>query len=418
MTGEIAEKGPGMLTRHRSAPTAPIRIGIVAGEASGDTLGATLIRAVRATLPNAEFVGIGGPQMQSAGCIAWYPSSKLSLRGYVEVLRHLPSLIRLRRSLFKRFREAQISLFIGIDAPDFNLGIEARLKAAGVRTMHYVSPSVWAWRRERLARIKRSVHRMLVLFPFEPVLYQQAQIPVNFVGHPLARHRNTYGTRKEMRLKLKIAEGTGPVIALLPGSRMSELAMHAELLLKVAAEMVKAHPNAVFLVPLVSRETRIFFENTQYRLGLEHLPLTILYGHADHALLAADAGLVASGTATLEAAICGCPHVVFYRVNALTAFIVQRKLLQAWVALPNILAGRFIVPELLQDDATVENLSQALGNLLEDAVVRERQENILAGLAETLVADSTALVRDAVLGELESARPHSLSLTSWPAIRS
>jgi lipid-A-disaccharide synthase len=292
-------------------------------------------------------------------------------------------------------------LFVGVDAPDFNLGLEARLKRSGVRTIHYVSPSVWAWRRERIGTIAQSADRLLALFPFEPALYAAAGLPVTFVGHPLAKDAATASTRRETRELLKLDKQ--PAYALLPGSRVSELEMHSEVLLRVAAEILDAQPSARFLVPLVSRETREEFEQTRYRLQLDELPLTILYGHADHALKAADVGIVASGTATLEAALARCPHLIFYRVHALTAKIVTRKLLLPYVGLPNVLAGRFVVPEFLQAEATVANLVRAALNLYDDALIRRRLEALFASMARSLAADTAAIVADAVVGELRRA---------------
>ncbi len=379
-----------------------VTIGIVAGEASGDALGAGLIHAVRERIPGARFAGIGGPRMESAGCAIWYPMSRLALRGYAEVLTHLPELVRIRRDVFRRLRSIKAPLFIGVDAPDFNLGLEARLKGDGVRTIHYVSPSVWAWRRKRIASIARSADRLLALFPFEPPLYEGAGLQVTFVGHPLAADAANASTRRETRELLKL-ELFRPVFALLPGSRRSELEMHTELLLKTAAEIVEILPEAKFVVPLISRETRDYFEGVQYRLQLEALPLKLLYGHADHALRAADVGIVASGTATLEAAMARCPHLVFYRVNPITAGIVARKLLLPYVGLPNVFAGRFVVAEFLQGEATVANLARAALNLYDDTVTRRRLEALFAGMAGALAADTSAIAADAVATELRAA---------------
>ena len=380
----------------------PVMIGIVAGEASGDALGAELIDAVRRRIPRARFAGIGGPRMESAGCAIWHPMSKLALRGYAEVLTHLPELIGIRRDVYRRLRSNRAPLFIGVDAPDFNLGLEARLKRRGVRTIHYVSPSVWAWRRKRIFTIARSADRLLALFPFEPPLYEGAGIQVTFVGHPLAADAANASTRRETRELLKL-ELSRPVFALLPGSRRSELEMHTELLLKTAAEIFESQPEARFVVPLISRETRDYFEGVQYRLNLETLPMKLLYGHADHALRAADVGIVASGTATLEAAMARCPHLVFYRVNPMTAVIVARKLLLPYVGLPNVFAGRFVVAELLQDAATAANLARAALNLYDDTVVRRRLEALFAGMAAALSADTSTIAADAVTSELRAA---------------
>jgi lipid-A-disaccharide synthase len=380
----------------------PVTIGIVAGEASGDALGAELIYAVRERIPGARFAGIGGSLMESAGCEIWYPMSKLALRGYAEVLTHLPELARIRRDVFRRLRSIQASLFIGVDAPDFNLGLEARLKNDGVRTIHYVSPSVWAWRRKRIGTIARSADRLLTLFPFEAPLYEGAGIEVTFVGHPLAAGAANASTRREARELLKLGFSR-PIFALLPGSRRSELEMHTELLLRTAAEIFESQPETRFVVPLISRETREYFEGVQYRLKLEALPMKLLYGHADHALRAADVAIVASGTATLEAVMARCPHLVFYRVNPITAAIVARKLLLPYVGLPNVFAGRFVVAEFLQGDATVANLARATLNLYDDTVTRRRLEALFAGMASELAVDTSAIAADAVATELRAA---------------
>jgi lipid-A-disaccharide synthase len=379
-----------------------VTIGIVAGEASGDALGAELIGAVRARLPAARFVGIAGPRMEAAGCEAWYPISRLALRGYAEVVGKLPALLLIRRDVRRRLLAAGAALFIGIDAPDFNLGLEASLKRRRVRTIHYVSPSVWAWRGERIHTLARSADRLLALFPFEPPLYAAAGLPVTFVGHPLAGEAATAASRRETREILRL-EGKQPAFALLPGSRLAELEMHSELLLDTAVEILDAQPDARFLVPLVSRETREYFEAVCRRKELDTLPLTILYGHADQALRAADVGLVASGTATLEAAMARCPHLIFYRVNALTARIVARKLLLPYVGLPNVLAGRFVVPEFLQTEATAANLARAALNLYDDTVIRRRLEALFAAMARSLATDTATIVGDAVAAELRLA---------------
>lgn len=379
-----------------------ITIGIVAGEASGDALAAALIRSVRAQNPRLRFVGIAGPQMEAAGCEAWYSVESLAVRGLVEVLRHLPRLFRMRRRLHARLLGARISLFIGVDAPDFNFGLERKLKRRGVRTVHFVSPSVWAWRGERLKKIGRAVNRMLTLFPFEAALYEAEGIPVTFVGHPMAADAATHATRRETRDLLKLKAAT-PVFALLPGSRLSEIEMHADLVLATAARICEARDDARFLVPFVTRATRDAFEAAMHREGRDQLPITLLYGHAEDALRAADVGIVASGTATLEAALARCPHVIFYRVSALTGRIVGRRLLLPYVGLPNVLAGGFVVPEFLQDDATPENLAQAALNLFDDTVTRRRLEALFAGLAAQLSADTGTLAAKAVLAELRLA---------------
>jgi lipid-A-disaccharide synthase len=387
--------------RDAASPGA-VMIGIVAGEASGDALAATLIASVRARIPQARFVGVAGPKMEAAGCEAWHPQEALSVGGITEVVGRLPEIVAIRRAVARRMVAERVPLFVGVDAPDFNLGLERKLKRAGLRTVHFVSPSVWAWRRERVARIGRAVHRILVLFPFEPPIYEAAGVPVTFVGHPLAQEAATLGSRREAReqLKLGIAQ---PVFALLPGSRTIELERHGELVLRTAAALHAARPDARFLVPLATRETREQFDALRYRTGLEALPLILLYGHATDALRAADVGIVASGTATLEAALARCPHVIFYRLSAVSAHIVRRRILVPWVGLPNILAGKHVVPELLQEDATAENLAQAALNLFDDTVTRRRLEALFAGFAASLRADTGELAADAVAAELRAA---------------
>ena len=379
-----------------------VTVGIVAGETSGDALAATLIHAVRARCPNVRFAGIAGPRMEAAGCEAWYPLEKLAVRGFAEVVAHLPELFRIRRELRARLLAANVPLFVGVDAPDFNLGLERKLKRRGVRTIQFVSPSVWAWRRERLQSIGDSVNRMLVLFPFEPRLYEDAGIPVTYVGHPMAQEAATHATRRETRDLLRIRPAA-PVFALLPGSRMSEIEMHAGLVLETAAWLAEGREDVQFLVPFATRATRDAFEEAMHRTGHANLPITLLYGHAEDALRAADVAVVASGTATLEAALARCPHVIFYRVTRLTAWMVARKLLLPYVGLPNVLAGRFVVPELLQTQATPRNLAQAALNLFDDTVTRRRLEALFAGFANELKADTGALAGEAVAHELAQA---------------
>ncbi|HEY4998398.1 MAG TPA: lipid-A-disaccharide synthase [Usitatibacter sp.] len=355
------------------------RVAIVAGEASGDLLGAALIRALRERWPGVEFYGIAGPKMIAEGARTLFPMEKLAVRGYVEVLRHLREILRIRAGLSRTLLEDKPDLFIGVDAPDFNFGLERKLKAAGIPTIHYVSPSIWAWRSERIHSIAKSVDRMLVLFPFEEPIYRKAGIPVTFVGHPLADAMPLEPDRSEARAQLRLPTAAVPV-ALLPGSRMSEVELHADLLIHTARELLRKRPELHFFVPLATRETRDYFERRIYELEARELPITILFGHARLALHASEAALVASGTAALEAALARCPMVITYRLSRLTHWLVKRKLLLPYVGLPNILAGEFIVPELLQDDATPANLAQALGNWLDNKEARERLRERFARL--------------------------------------
>lgn len=341
-------------------------IGIVAGEASGDLLGSHLIAVLKAARPDLKFVGIGGPRMKSAGMEILFPMEKLAVNGYVEVLRHYFEIVGIRRKLRAYFLDNRPDLFIAIDAPDFNLDLELVLKRHGIPTIHYVSPSIWAWRGERIHKIKRAVSHMLALFPHEPELYRQAGVPVDFVGHPLADMFPMQAKRAEMRGNMRIPL-QAKVFAFLPGSRQSEVKHHALVYIETARLILKKYPDARFLVPLASRETRRIFEQTLFDNEAQELPITMLFGHAQDAMIVADGVLVASGTATLEAALLKRPMVITYRMPALSWWLMKRKGYQPYYGLPNILCERFVVPELMQDDATPENLAQALLNLVNDA---------------------------------------------------
>ena len=347
------------------------RIAMVAGEASGDLLAAHLIAALRERLPGAAFFGIGGPKMQAEGFDAWWPAEKLAVRGYAEVLRHYREITGIRRRLLSRLRSDRPDVFIGVDAPDFNLWLEGRLKSGGVPTIHYVGPSVWAWRRNRLAKIARSVSHLLALYPFEPEIYRQQGIPVSYVGHPLADGIPLAVDRLAAR-NLLDQDRSAMIFALLPGSRQSELQYMGDLFIETARRLHGRFPQARFLVPLVSRETRLQFEEAIWRCKAQDLPIKLLFGHAQDALAACDGALVASGTATLEAALLKTPMVIAYRMSPWSWRLMKRMRYQPWVGQPNFLSGRFVVPEFLQDDATPENLAQALGNVVQDRVAQGR----------------------------------------------
>lgn len=375
---------------------APLTIGVVAGEASGDLLGAHLIGALRARLPEARFTGIGGPRMQSAGMEVLYPMEKLAVRGYVEVLRHYAGILGIRRRLAARFIEQPPALFVGVDAPDFNLDLELKLKAAGIPTAHLVSPSIWAWRGERIDKIRRAVEHMLVIFPFEQEIYEKAGIPATYVGHPLAEMLASSPDRAAAREQLRLPV-SAKVIVLLPGSRLSEVGQMADTFIETARQIAAAVPDAQFLVPLVNRSTRDLFETALYRRQAGDLNLTVLFGHAHDAMAAADVVLAASGTATLEAALIGRPMVIAYRMPRASWWIMSNRGYLPYVGLPNILAGEFIVPEFLQDEATPESLSQAVLNLLFDGVVRARLETRFAAIARELRQDSAGRMASALL---------------------
>ncbi len=348
-----------------------ITVGIVAGEASGDLLGSRLIRALKKHYPDIEFVGIAGPKMISEGAKSLYVMDKLSLHGYgFDVLSAIPGLIKMRRQLTKHFIANPPKVFIGIDAPDFNFALEKKLKDKGISTIHYVSPSIWAWRKGRMGKIKRAVNHILTLFPFEQALYEAHDVKATYVGHPLADEIPIAPNVKDARDQLKLPRSS-MMIALLPGSRVGEVKRLAELYVKTAQKICKIHPDALFLVPLISRETRLIFEEAiyaDYNQGTnESLPnFKILFGHAHLAMQAADLVVVASGTATLEAALLKRPMVITYRMPWLSWQILKRMNYLPYVGLPNILAGRFVVPELLQNDANPDNLSDNIMRILRD----------------------------------------------------
>ncbi|MDP3126507.1 MAG: lipid-A-disaccharide synthase [Thiobacillus sp.] len=329
-------------------------IGLVAGEASGDLLGAHFVNALKHAHPDLRAAGIAGPKLVQAGVEAIYPSEKLAVNGYIEVLRHLPELLWIRSRITRHFLSERPRVFVGIDAPDFNFALEARLKQAGIPTVHFVSPSLWAWRPERIHRIKQAVSHMLVVFPFEEKIYQDAGIPVTYVGHPLADVIPLVPDGAAARATLALALAAGPVVALLPGSRLSEVRRHAQLMLDAAALILQQHPDAQFVLPAASDATAQLIRRVAQG---RPLPLHILKGQSHTALAACDVALVASGTATLEAALFKKPMVITYRVPALTAYLMRKKALLPWIGLPNILARDFVVPERVQEAATPEHLA-------------------------------------------------------------
>lgn len=378
-------------------------IGMVAGEASGDMLGAHLIEAILKKLPNARFVGIGGPKMVAAGMLSLFPMEKLAVRGYVEVLRHFREILGIRNKLIRYFRDHPPDVFIGVDAPDFNLALERALKRRGTPTIHYVSPSIWAWRGERIHKIAKAASHVMAIFPFEKPLYDAVKVPCTYVGHPLADFLPESPNRFVMREQLHLSQDD-VVFAMLPGSRQSEVQYMAELFIRTAQTIFAAKPHVHFLVPLVSRETRVYFEEMLYRLGAQELPITILFGHAHDAMIAADVVLVASGTATLEAALLGRPMVITYKMPPASYRIMKRKGYLPYVGLPNILAGKFVVPEILQDDATPENLAQALLNEVNDPVVGIRLAEEFSRMRHDLKRDTAEKAVEALLPYLKGGR--------------
>lgn len=378
-------------------------IAMVAGEASGDLLGSHLMEAIKQVMPNVRFVGIGGPKMQTAGMEVLYPMEKLAVMGYVEVLRHYREIVGIRRRLREKFIAEPPDLFIGIDAPDFNLDLELALKQRGVPTVHYVSPSIWAWRGERIHKIKRAVSHMLALFPFEQPLYEQAGIPVTYVGHPLADILPVVPNRDAMREQMRI-QPNAKVFALLPGSRQSEVRQLARTYIDTAKLILKKLPDAQFLVPLASRETRNIFEEAIWFADAHELPITLLFGHAHDAMIAADGVLVASGTATLEAALLKRPMVITYRMPKISWWLMNRKKYLPYAGLPNIIAGKFIVPELLQADATAENLAQALLNLVANKKAVSELEERFSDMHALLKQNTAHQAAQAILPYLSAGQ--------------
>ncbi len=353
-------------------PADPLRLAMVAGEASGDLLAALLIGGLRDRWPGLALAGIGGPKMMALGLDAWWPLDKLAVRGYVEVLRHYRELSRIREQLGTRLLADKPHAFIGVDAPDFNLGLEARLRAAGVPTIHFICPSIWAWRGARAKKMARSCDHVLCLFPFEPALLAQQGVAATFVGHPLADAISLDPPRAAARLALGVA-ADAPVVAVLPGSRRSELEYIAPPFLQAAVQMHAARPELRFVLP-VAPGLRALVQ-AQIDRHAPTLALQLLDGESHTALAACDVTLIASGTATLEAALFKRPMVIGYRMHPLSWQLMKRMRYQPWVGLPNILSREFLVPELIQDDCTPEALAAAtLRWLDEPAAVRSLVE--------------------------------------------
>lgn len=385
------------------------KIAMVAGEASGDLLGFHLIQALKTTHPQLEIFGIAGPKMMSLGARSLYPMERLSVRGYLEVIRHLWGLLKLRKQLLKQIVQAQPDVFIGIDAPDFNFWLEKKLKARGIPTIHYVSPSIWAWRKSRIHKIKRAVSHMLALFPFEPALYQQVGVPVTYIGHPLADVLPMEPDVVSMREKLKLKKDS-VVIAMLPGSRQSEVMYHAQLMVETAHLLNNMfrykNRHVQFLVPLITRETRAIFESAWHQMLTKHpeieLDMQIMFGHAHEAMTAADAILVASGTATLEAALLKKPMVITYKMSNASWQMLKRMRLQPYVGLPNILAADFIVPELLQNQATPQQIAETIQKLLSDSAgltrLQDKYQQIHRQLKQNSAHKAAEVVRQFIRG--------------------
>lgn len=337
----------------------PLRIGLLAGESSGDILGAALIQALRDQYPAVQVEGIGGPLMEAQGLSSLFPMERLSVMGLIEPLKRLPELLGIRKKVFEHFRDNPPDVFVGIDSPDFNLHLEQKLRASGIKTAHLVSPSVWAWRQGRVKKIKRAVDLMLTLFPFEEAFYQQHQVPVCFVGHPLADDISLTVSATEARDALGMAKDA-KVLALLPGSRGGEVALLAPLFFEVARVLRLENPGLELVLPIASDARKAQIQS----LLPDDLPVRVLDGKSRLAMSAADAVLLASGTATLEALLLKKPMVIAYKMSAVSWQIISRMVRSPFVGLPNILANTALVPECLQGDANVDNIVAKLTPLL------------------------------------------------------
>ena len=371
------------------------KIAMVAGETSGDILGDAILSALCAKCPRASFYGIGGPRMAKHGFDSKWPIEKLAVNGLFEVLAHYREIKQMRDGLRDMIIADRPAVFVGIDAPEFNLGLEVQLREKGIKTVHVVSPSIWAWRKGRIKTIAKAVSRILVLFPFEEKLYQQAGIPVTCIGHPLAEaipmEPDVLLAREALGL-----DATRPVIAILPGSRMSELKYHTVPFIEAAKLLLKRDTSLQFVVPMAGNRQETFFKQLLKENQLDDLPLTIVEGHSQQAIAASDAVLVASGTATLEVAFMKKPMVIGYKLMWAT-WQIAKRIVKPPVGLPNILAGRMVVPELLQYEATGEKLADALWFQLTDAKNRQELHECFTALHHSLLRNMAQTSADAIL---------------------
>ena len=378
---------------------API-IALVAGEASGDQLGAALIARLRETYPQAQFAGIGGKQMQAAGMDAWWDAEQLAVFGLFEVLSHFPRLLRLRRELHKRLLTLSPDVFIGIDAPDFNLGLEIKLRKKGIRTVHYVSPTVWAWRPGRVRKIGRATDLVLCLFPFEPVFFKYHGVPATYVGHPMADQVSPDNEPASARTRLGL-DPAATTIALLPGSRIGEVSRLAEPMIEAARTLASRRTVMQFVTAMANENVRSLFQETMDRLAftdialVEHDPRTVI--------ASADSVMCASGTATLETMLINRPMVVAYRISPLTYQLVKKLgiVKPQFFALPNILAGAALVPELIQHEATGDRLAGEIDKWLEDENSRTALRERFLELHDQLRCDASKRAAEAICGLLD-----------------
>jgi lipid-A-disaccharide synthase len=373
-----------------------VLIGFVAGEASGDLLAAPVIAALRERLPEAQCAGIAGDRMIEAGAAAWWHVRELSVRGYAEVLRELPRLLQMRAVLRDRLLAGRPAVMVGVDSPDFNLRLEMQLRAAGVPTVHYVSPSIWAWRPKRIEKVRRAADRVLLVFPFEQQIYDEAGIPATYVGHPLASIIPAQPDARAARARLGLG-GEEPLVALLPGSRRAEVEHIGPAFVEAAALMLRREPRLRFVLPVAEPRLRALLAPALAEAGAAAGRITLFEGRSHDCLEAADAALVASGTATLETALFGRPMVIAYRMPAASYWIMRQMGSVSFVGLPNILAGEALVPELIQHEATPAKLAGALLGLLDDRPRCERLRDRFAAMHESLRRDTPRLAAEAIM---------------------
>lgn len=373
----------------------PLTIGLVVGETSGDILGTGLIRAVKTQVPNARFIGVAGPLMQAEGCEAWYEMEELAVMGVVEVLECLPRLLKLRKDLTRRFSDLKPDVFVGIDAPDFNFTLEGRLKQRGIRTIHYVSPSVWAWRQQRVFKIGKATDLVLTFLPFEKAFYDRFNVPCRFIGHTIADAMPLQPDRLAARVALCI-DPQVHCLAMLPGSRSAEVEMLSPDFLKTAQRLRSHYPDLEVVAPLVNAKRREQFERIKAEVAPE-LTVHLLNGQGREAMIASNAALLASGTATLECMLAKCPMVVGYRMKSFTFWLAKQLVKTPYVSLPNLLAGRAIVTELLQDYCVPDKLAAALIPLLEDSSQSEKLKQDFLSLHKIIRCGADEQAAQAVL---------------------
>ncbi len=386
------------------ALSAELKLAMVAGETSGDLLAARLLSGLRPMLPDATMHGIGGKAMAEYGFVSDYPMEKLAVRGLFEVLAHYRELKGIRDELCERLIAEKPGVFIGVDAPDFNLDLEVRLKQSGIPTLHFISPSIWAWRRGRIRKIARAVSHMLVIFPFEEEIYRKAGIPATYVGHPLAEVIPMDPDQDAARDALGL-ERNQRVLAILPGSRLSEIKYNARTFVEAAKLLRTRDPKLQIIVPMAGPAQRALFEQLIDRPALKDLPLKIVDGRSHEVITSADAVLVASGTATLEVALFKKPMVISYKMNAASWQVLRLMAYQPWVGLPNIMAREFLVPELLQDRATPMSLASALWAQLSNEQNRQRLRRRFIDMHHDLMRNTASQSAHAVM-ELLSRHGH------------